>query len=257
MCIRSGIVVLTVLLLARDLAGQSDTSGPLRYPGGITVGYGAGSFALRDEYISPERYSGTLPFYAVGWTRSHQHYVYMLDFEFRQSDAFKNNNVTSDVMAFRLGQGFLYPLKSLNLFRKELGFWIGPTTDFAYFENHPEIAVSGFDYTNSFATLISLGFRSDAVYPAGIKWALETSIRFTLLTVGMRTVDEEEDESAGTKILTPASGLNASYNLGIRYNLFNWLSLGGYYRFDLLRVTAWENLLSAGNSAVLMLHFNF
>ena len=246
------------LAFATDLTGQSDTTVPgVNYPGGITLSYGIGSFALRDEYISPERYTGILPYYSAGWTRSHQKYIYRLDLTFRQSNEFKNNNVTSDVLAFKLGQGFLYPVKPLNLFRKELGLWIGPTTDVAYFENNPDIAVSGFDYTNSFATLISLGFRGDVIYPISGRFTSEASLQVTMLSIGMRSVDSEEDDQAGTKFLTPVSGLNTSFNLGIGYDPLKWLSLGIHYRFDLFRVTAWEDLLFAGNSAIIMLHINF
>ena len=247
-----------IMVYATDLTGQKDTTVPqINYPGGITLSYGIGTFALRDEYISPERYTGILPYYAVGWTRFHQKYIYRLDFAFRQSDKFKNNNVTSNVLAFKLGQGFLYPVKPLTLFRNEMGLWIGPTTDVSYFENNPDIAVSGFDYTNSFATLISLGFRGDVIYPISGKYVSEASLQLTMLSIGMRTVDSEEDDQAGTKLLTPVSGLNASFNLGIGYDLLKWLSLGIHYRFDLVRVTAWEDLLSAGNSAIIMLHINF
>ncbi len=257
MSLRFGYVVFALLAFTYDMSGQSDASKQLLYPGGISVRYGTGSFALVDHYISPERYSGVLPYFALGWTRTHNRYIYKLDFAFRQSDAFKNNNVTSDVLSFKLSQGFLYPLKPVNLLHKELGLWIGPTTDIFYFENNPDIAVSGFDYTNSFATLISLGFRGDGIYPLSGRFAIESSLQFTMLSLGMRAVDSEEEDQSGTKLLSPASGLNASFNLGIQYNLFKWLSLGLSYRFDLIRITAWEELLSAGNSAFIELHFNF
>jgi hypothetical protein len=255
---RFGCIIILVLAFAPDLTAQSDAPVPgIHYPGGISLGYGIGSYGLRDEYISPERYMGILPYYAIGWTRSHQKYIYKLDLTFRQSDGFKNNNVTSDVLAFKLGQGFLYPVTPLNLFRKKMGLWLGPTTDVAYLENNPDIAVSGFDYTNSFATLISLGFRGDVIYPISGKVAVVSNLQLTVLSIGMRAVDAEEDDQAGTKLLTPVSGWNTSFDLGIGYDPLKWLSLGIHYRFDLVRITAWEDLLFAGNSAIMTLHINF
>ena len=125
-------------------------------------------FCHARSHISPERYTGVLSYYTLEWTHSHQPYVYKLNLEFRQSSEFRNNNVSSEVSNYRLSQGFLYPLKARTLFRMELGLWIGPTTDIYHFENHPEIAVLGFDYTNSLATLISLGFRGDTTGGGGV-----------------------------------------------------------------------------------------
>ena len=219
--------------------------------------YGTSFLSMKDQYISPERYQGLLPYYYLGWTHAHQKYVYKLNFSFRQSSKVENNDVSSDVLNFQLSQGFLYPLKAMHLFKKELGLWIGPSTDIFYFENNPDIAVSGFDYTNSFATLISLGFRGDGIYPLSGRFALESSIQLSLLSFGLRSVDSEEDDEPAAKLLSLASGLNASFELGMRYDPIHWLSIGLSYRFDLLRITAWEDLLTAGNGGFLELHFIF
>jgi hypothetical protein len=48
------------------------------FPEGITQEYGIGNYAVTDEYISKEKYSGTLPYYKVGWANQHEDYVYHL-----------------------------------------------------------------------------------------------------------------------------------------------------------------------------------
>jgi len=254
---RTGIVLCTLFAFSCSLAGQSGSSESIVYPGGISLQYGLGSYALKDNYISPERYEGVLPFYAFGWIRSHEKYVYKLSFALGQSDDIKNYNVSTRILRFKLSQGFLYPLKPVSVIKQELGLWIGPTTDVFYFENNPEIAVSGFDYTNSYALLLSLGFRGDAIYPVSNRLSIETSLQFPFLSLGTRTVDNEEDEQAGAKPLTLASGFDASFDLGISYKLHHRFSLGLSYRFELTRITAWENILSASNTAVIGLKFNF
>jgi len=70
-------------------------------------------------------------------------------------------------------------------------------------------------------------------------------------------VDSVDDEQSGAKPLTFASGLNGSFNLGMHYNLFSWLSMGLSYRFELTRIMAWEDMLSVTNSAVLGMYFRF
>jgi hypothetical protein len=247
----------TVFIFICSLSGQSGSEVTVAHPGGISLEYGFGSCALNDHYISPERYDGVLPYYAIGWTRSHEKYVYRLNFAFSQSDDISNYSVSTHVLSYRLSQGFLYPVKPLKLFNKDLGLWIGPTTDIFYYLNNPNIAVSGFDYTNSYAILWSLGFRGDAVYPLSDRFSLESSLQFTVLSVGQRTVDKEEEDQSEVKPLTLASGLNGSFDLGVRFDLVNWLSMGLSYRFELTRITAWEDVLSVSNSAVFGLYFRF
>jgi hypothetical protein len=251
------LLIPALLLGVPCVSGQSENPDPLSRPGGIDVRYGASYFSMRDAYISPERYEGYLPGYALGWTRTHNTYVYRLDFSFSYSDDIENNSVRSEVLTFRLSQGFLYPLKALTLFKKDLGLWIGPSADISYFANDPDIAVSGFDYTNSFATLISLGFRGEGIYPLSGKIAIEPALQFTMLSLGLRSVDSEEDDEPGAKFLSPASGLNAAFELGLHYDPLPWLSVGLAYRFELLRITAWDDLLADSNGAIIALRFNF
>ena len=252
------IKLFAILLLGTaPVYGQDEEPEPFAYPDGITMRYGMSSFAMRDRYISPERYSGVLPYYSLGWARAHRNYVYRLDFHFQYSHEIENNNVKSDVLVFSLNQGFLYPLKPVHLLRRELALWIGPTADVGYFGNHPRIAVSGFDYTNSYLAMISLGFRGDGIYPLSGKLALESALRLNLLTLGQRTVDSEEDNQPGTRLLYPLNGLHLMVELGAGYDLINWLSLGISYRFELIRATAWDEVLTAANGLFLEIQVHF
>ena len=257
LAVRIIIISFTVFVLSCSLTGQPSTSEPVVYPGGISLQYGLGSFAVRDNYISPERYDGVLPFYAIEWTRTHNRYVYKLNFAFRQADDITNYNVSTHILSFRFSQGFLYPLKSLRLFERDFGLWLGPTTDIFYYSNNPDIAVSGFDYTNSYAALFSLGFRGDAIYPVSDRFSIESTLQSTIFSAGIRAVDSEEEDQSGTKPLTLASGLHASFDLGVGYDLFPWLSISLAYKFELTRITAWENILSSSNSAIIGLYFKF
>jgi hypothetical protein len=252
------ILLIPVLLLrATQVFGQAEEPDPFDYPEGITIRYGLSSFAMRDRYISPERYAGALPYYSLGWVRTHRSHVYTLDFHFQYSHEVENNHVKSDVLVFNLNQGFIYPLKPVHLFRRELALWMGPAVDVEYFENNPLIAVSGFDYTNSYLTMISLGFRGDGVYPLAGKISLKSSLRGNLLTLGQRTVDSEEDNQPRTRLLYPVNGLHVVFELGTGYDLLNWLTMAVSYRFELIRATAWDEVLTAANGAFMELQVHF
>ena len=115
-----------IILIAGHLRGQETANDQSIYPTGVTLKYGYGFYSLRDNYISGEKYSGGLPYLSFGWARSHAKYVYRFDMDFRNSDNICNHNVSTDIYQFKLNQGFLYPLERVNLFRKDLCFWIGP-----------------------------------------------------------------------------------------------------------------------------------
>ena len=225
MIIKAKIIISAIsLFIAINSHGQDTINNSNSYPGGISIKYGLGSYSVKDEYISKEKYSGKLPYYSFGWARKHNKYVYRFEMEYRNSNKINNYNVSSDITQLRLNQGFLYPLRKKLLFQKDLFIWLGPSTDFFLYYSKPYIAVTGFDYAQSFAGLFSLGFNADVIYPLNQNFQLESSLRLAVLSLGWRMVDSEEDDQSPVKPLTLFSGLTYSFNLGARYYIFNQFS---------------------------------
>ena len=245
------------LFIATVSLGQDSLKNLNVYPGGISIEYGIGNYSVRDEYISKEKYSGTLPYYSLSWAREHKRYIYRLEMAYRNSNNINNYNVSSDITQVTFNQGFLYPLKKKLLFKKELYIWLGPSTEFFFYYAKPHIAVSGFDYAQSFAGLFSLGFNADIVYSLNQNFQFESSLRSTVLSLGWRMVDSEEDDQSPVKPLTLFSGLNCSFNLGARYYIFNRLSVIITYKFELTRISAWDPLLSASDNVIIGLTYRF
>ena len=227
------------------------------FPGGITLEYGIGYYAVTDEYISKEKYSGTLPYYKAGWANQHENYIYHLGFEYRFSSEIRNNNVSADIYQFSLNQGFLYSLPEFSLFSKDVYAFLGPSTELFFYYNNQNIAVDGFDYAQSFAALFSLGISSELIYPVWSNFNVESSLAFSVLSLGLRIVDSEESDASPVKILTLISGTNVEFRLGARYYLFDNLSLKAAYLFNLTRISSWEPLLSASDNLVLTLTYGF
>lgn len=251
------IISAITLLIAIESPGQDTLHYPNLYPGGISIEYGIGSYSVRDEYISKEKYSGTLPYYSFGWARKHNKYIYRLEMTYRNSNNINNYNVSTNINQFTLNQGFLYPLKNMTLFKNDLYIWLGPSTEFFFYYSKPNIAVSGFDYAQSFAGLFALGFNADVIYPFKHNFQLESSLSLTVLSLGFRMVDSEEDDQSLVKPLTLFSGLNSSFDLGARYYLFNRLSVKLAYKFELTRISAWDPLLSASDNLIIGLTYKF
>jgi len=236
---------------------QDSLSHKTTFPKGITLEYGTGQYAVTDEYISKEKYSGPLPYYRVGWAKCHEKYVYQLGIEYRNSSEIKNYNVRTDIYQFSLNQGFLYPLPKFTLFKKDVYPFLGPTTDLFFYFNEQNIAVSGFDYTQSFAALLSLGIQGKLFYRIGSTWTVEGALGFSVLSVGFRMVDYEETDMAPVKPLTVFSGVNAAVRLGLRYYVFNNLSLKASYCFNMTRISSWDPLLSASDTIIFSVTYGF
>ena len=157
------LVGLLFLTTTPDLSAQ-DSLRTAAYPEGISLEYGVGSYAHVDEYISKEKYSGNMPYYKIGWSNRHESYVYQIGIAFRSAPDIRNYGVTAEVTEFSLNQGFLYPLPGFLLFSREAYVYLGPFTDIFVYANKQNIAVSGFDYAQSYAGLLSLGLSSELHY---------------------------------------------------------------------------------------------
>ncbi len=251
------IISAIALFIVAETLGQDTLSHLNVYPGGISIEYGIGSYSVKDEYISKEKYSGTLPYYSFGWARKHNKYVYRLEMAYRNSNSINNYNVSTNITQVTLNQGFLYPLKKMTLFKNDLYIWLGPSTEFFFYYSKPNIAVSGFDYAQSLAGLISLGLNVNGIYPLRNNLHLESSLRLTVLSLGFRMVDNEEDDQSAVKLLTLFSGLNSSFDLGVRYYLLDRLSVKLAYKFELTRISAWDPLLSASDNLIIGLTYSF
>ena len=248
---------LCIFLITGYLCGQDSLHCQSTFPSGITIEYGSGQYSVKDEYISQEKYSGVLPYYSINWVRAHRNYVYKLKMSYRNSSDIKNYNVSTDITQFTLNQGFLYSMGDVSLFQRKLFFWFGPSTEIFFFMNDQNIAVSGFDYAQSYFLMLSAGINVQGIYPISSDFQIESALELTALSLGVRMVDnEEEDESAG-KLLTLLSGLNSSFDLGLRYIIIDPISLKLAYRFELLRVSAWDPLLSASDNLVFSLTYSF
>ena len=224
---------------------------------GITFRYGLGQFSLKDEYISKEKYAGSLPYLSARWTRFKTNSGYHLGFGFRHSSTIKNNNVSADIIQFSLNQDLFYSLPKKSLFNRDLYTFLGPAMEFFFYYNKQNIAVSGFDYSQSFAGLISLGIYSQTVYPILDKFQIEISLRISLVSLGLRMVDSEEEDVAPAKLLSLLRGTNVFFNCGFRYYLFPDFSLKIAYGLNITRISSWDPLLSASDNFLVTATYGF
>ena len=239
-------LTIVCIFSGQTTAQQVTESVPISH--GITISGGIGNYAVRDEYISEEKYSGSMPSVNLGWSRFHGNHSYFLNLRYRGSTEIKNYTITTNIREFQFSQGFLYPVCSTTLFSKDLFVVLGPITDLYFFYNKPRIAVSGFDYAQSFALLLSVGVRSDVILPLSKSFKIEGILQFDILSMGGRMVDEEEEDISPVKPLTIFAGTHGVFDIGIRYHVTERISTKVSLETNLTRITAWEPLLSARES---------
>jgi hypothetical protein len=251
------LISLAILLSAGNSVAQDSLSHRAVFPSGISVEYGLGSYSVRDEYISKEKYSGTLPSFTANWSRFHNKYGYFLSLEYGSSSKIKNYNVSTDIYQFAINQGFLYPLPAISLFARDVYAFLGPSTEAYFFYNKQNIAVSGFDYAQSVAALFSIGVNSEIIFPIRKNLQAESSLGLSMLSLGFRMVDLEEEDVSPVKLLTLLSGTNVSFGLGIRYKLIDNFSLKLGYKLHLTRISSWDPLLSASDNLIVSVAYKF
>lgn len=242
---------------ATSLLAQASGHPPAAYPVGLTVSYGVGAYGVRDESISAQRYEGTLPYLGVSWAHDHGRYVYRLGMEFRRSDGLRNHSVSTQITRFAIGQSFVYPVASAKAFGRDMGLFLGPMTEVAILLNEQHIAVDALGFAQSVAALLSLGVQADAVLAASGRVTALASMRASVLSLGIRAVDDEIDDSSPAKLLAMPTGINASLETGAVYRVTGRLSIRLAYLLQLGRITAWHPLLDASDSVVGSLTWRF
>ena len=225
--------------------GQASPSHRDVYPTGASVSWGVGPVALRDEYISTQRYAGSLPSLTAEWARFHQRNGFRVEMDLATSSDVRNYSVSTAVTEFALDLDFLYPSGSVSLGSRRVYLFLGPSAGVGVWVNDQQIASQGMEVALSFASLFSLGVVGDVVLPVTSRLQALGSLRLALFSAGIRMVDlMEDDEESPLKLLGPLSASRGVGSFGLRYRAVDWLSLGLGYEGRLLRLTPWDPLLS-------------
>lgn len=258
MVYRRYILLLSFFVFSLHALAQDSTNHELTFGDGISVQGGLGYFAVRDEFISMERYAATLPLFAVNWSRLHETYGYRLACLYQFTSNLKNNNVSAEINQFSLSFDFLYPVSEATLFTKKVFILLGPTSEFFIHFRRQNIAGSIESILNaySFALLISGGLKSEAYCPINSDVQLQSSASLSLLSFGGRIVNPTKTNESFFKLLTGLSGLRAGAELGVRYRITS--SVTGYigYRLEITRLRAWDYFLASADFFTMTISYN-
>jgi len=253
------IISACLLLFAFESPGQDTLNNKTVFPSGISVGYGQGLFSVKDEYISKEKYSGTLPYINLEWGRFHHKKAYHLEFEYRNSTNIKNNKISARVMQFVFNQDFSYPVGSFPLFSRNVYAYLGPSVQFFYYDIRYNFGQPGtFISPKTFGIIGSLAINTELIYPVNYKLRIEGYLRSNVISFSGKDYDERKyEDEPGPALLTVFTVTKFDFDLSMRYYLLKRVSTALRYRFDLIRINKWDPYIASGNNLIISLNFTF
>ena len=257
--LRKFIIFAVVLSICFPLVAQDKgkSSNPNPVFGGIAVEYGIGKLSIRDEYISKEKYSGNIPYFQSTWSKYDQDSGYAIGLQQRYSTEIMNYNMRTHITQFSLFYDKQHRNTKLFKASPDIVLMLGPSINFHTTFFDQKVAGNGLNASFSFFSLFSLGLNSQLYYPINNKiWAIGT-IKTNLISVGLRMVDFAGDDEEPLRFLTPLSASNTMISAGIQYSVSEKIPIRLSYKFQLLRLTEWDPILSASDNFTVELKYKF
>ncbi len=240
------LALLLCLGATTGLQGQTPPTHRQVFPAGAAFTWGVGPVSLQDEYISGERYSGSLPSFSARWARFHGRSGFRVGMELPSSSDVWSHRVSTAVTEFALDLDFLYPAGSISLGSRRAFLFVGPSPGISFLVNDQQIASHGMEVALSFAGLFSLGAAGEVVVPLSSRIQAVGTLRAALFSAALRMVDlVEEEEEPSLKLLGPHSGTRAVASAALRYRPLDWAALEVGYQGRPWRVTVWDRLVSS------------
>jgi len=251
------IISACLLLFAFELPGQDTLNYKTVFPSGISVGYGQGLYSVKDEYISEEKYSGTLPYLNIEWVRFHNKNGYRLEFEYRNSTNIANNNISAEAKQIAFNQDFIYPIGHFSLFSKDVYAYLGPSVQVFYYDLYYNFVNPGtFITPKTYGLILSLGMNTEFIYKVNRKLSIEGFLRSNLISLTGKDVDPAiYDNDFPPGLLTVITVTKFDFDLSIRYYLVNRISISLGYKFDLSRIDKWDPYIAASDNLIISLNF--
>lgn len=222
---------------------------------GLIVEYGLGGVALKDQYISKERYTGTIPFLGVYYGRLDERKGYQLGFTFQKDNELENFAIRAEYMRASLNFDQFFTVKSFLMAGKEAAWHIGPSVE--YFE---------YELTNRFSSnhkawseliMASVGINTLLDWQFGKKFTASAFLRSNVIGMSYKTHDERKFPDKNSILQTLVTANNLDAELAVRYKIVKRISLGLKGRAQYTRSTGWDDSNCFVNSltAFTIIHF--
>jgi hypothetical protein len=245
------------LIITLQTPAQDTLNNKTVFPSGIFIGYGQGLYSVKDEYISKEKYSGTIPYYSVEWVRFQKRNGYRLEFEYWKTTDISNNKISAETQQAIFNQDFIYPIGNFSLFSRNVYAYLGPSVQIFYYEIYYHFVSPGtFISPTTNGIMGSLGVNTEFIYQVNSKLNIEASLRSNLISFTGKAVDEQKyaDDSSPV-LLSVFTATKFDFDLSVRYYLLKRISISLAYKFDLSRINKWDPYIAASDNIIISLNF--
>ncbi len=212
---------------------------------GLSVRAGYGTYAVHDEAISQEKYSGPMPTVTVNWTDLGESHGHRLLLDFGWSNRIKNNTISAEVLEGMIRFDLVYPLGRFDLFGSPVHAFLGPSLGFFVTQRNEHIAGS-----SDVEARVSSGTSFGSLSAAGqLTWslssalAIDLSAEVTVLSLVGKNQGVKKNESQ-FELLTPIDAFRGDLDLMLRYQLLGGLSCMAGYEGRLVRIDEWDYFMS-------------
>lgn len=234
-----------LLIIVQTIIAQQPPQCKEYLGSGLTFNTGINLIAVKDDYISDQRYTGYSPSFSFNWAKLYYNSGFHLSFGIINSAKVTNYNVSANITEAKLNLSYVYSVGDVNIINHDMKFYLGPAPELFMHFRTQNIARGAIMDAYSAALLFSAGIRLDMIMPINNKWQLEGNLYSSLLSLGAKLTDPKDKSISMIKILTSFTGLSSEFNLDIRYSLIKNISLKAGYSFYLVRLSAWDYFISA------------
>ncbi len=255
---KSRIIIFAILFIITLQTNAQDTvNHKTVFPTGIFIGYGQGLYSVKDEYISEEKYSGTIPYFSLEWVRFQNKNGYRLKFEYWKTTDISNNKISAETQQVIFSQDFIYPIGNFSLFSRNVYAYLGPSVQIFYYEIYYHFVRPGtFISPGTNGVMGSLGVNTEFIYPVNNKLKVEAFLRSNLISFSGKEVDEQKYADASSPaLLSVFTATKFDFDLSVRYYFFNRISISLAYKFDLSRINKWDPYIAASDNIIISLNF--
>ena len=222
---------------------------------GLTVEYGLGGVAVKDDYLSGERYTGKTPFLGVWYNRLNDKKGFQLGFTFQKDEQLENNAIRASFLQASLIYDQFFNVKSFTLFQQPATWYFGPSVEYFEYELVNRFASNH----KAFSELImaSMGIASLVEWQFTDRFMASLFLRSNVIGVSHKTHDELKYPDKNSVLQTFITANHLVFDLSLRYRVLKRVSLGLKGKALYIRSTGWDESYAFTNTLVVfgIIHF--
>jgi hypothetical protein len=250
---KSNLFIILLMAVSFSLHSQEKTK-PVNHLG-LTVEYGWGGVAVKDDYLSGERYTGTTPYLGVWYNRLDERKGFQLGFTHQEDDQLENNAIRASFLQASLVFDQLFNVKSFVLFKQPANWYFGPSVEYFEYELINRFASNH----KAFSELImaSMGIASLVEWQFTDRFMASLFLRSNIIGVNHKTHDELKYPDKNSALQTFITANHLVIDLSLRYRVLKRVSLGLRGKGHYIRSTGWDESQAFTNSLVVfgIIHF--